>query len=91
MIPPLSSDIVERYEELRNHLVQGHWSQASGWQIIVQHGLLAWSQLPPSRPLPSTSPPPPCTSDVPADVQLPVTQVLTSMVLHLHPEVAHVN
>ena len=91
MRPPLSSDIVERYEALRDHLVQGQWSQAGGWQVIVQHGLLAWSQLPPSCPLPKTAPAPPCTSDVPADLQLPVTQVLASMVLRLHPEVTHVN
>ncbi len=91
MIPPLSSDIVERYEVLRDHLVQGRWSQASGWQGMVKRGLLAWSQLPPSRPLPLTSPLPPCTSDVPVDLQLPVTHVLASMVLQLHPEVAHVN
>jgi hypothetical protein len=41
MIPLLSSDIVERYAVLRDHLVQGRWAQARNWQVVVQHGLLA--------------------------------------------------
>ena len=88
MRPLLASDIVERYEILRDHLLQERWSQAHSWRVIVQHGLLAWSQLPPSRP-PPLVPPPLRRGAVPADLQAPVTHVLASMVLHLHPEVSH--
>jgi hypothetical protein len=87
MVTPLSSGVVERYEVLRDHLVQGRWSQARSWQGVVQHGLLAWSQLPPSRPL--SLPPPSDRGAVPVALQAPVTHVLASMVLHLYPEVTH--
>ena len=91
MRPPLSPDIVERYEVLRDHLVQGRWSQARNWRVVVQHGLLAWSQLPPSPPPPVTPPSPLGRGAVPIDLQSPVTHMLASMVLHLHPEVGHDN
>jgi hypothetical protein len=89
MRPPLSANLVERYEVLRDHLLQGRWSQALSWRVVVQHGLLAWSQLPPSCPPPLTLPPPLSLGAVPTDLQAPVTQVLASMVLSLYPEVHH--
>ena len=90
MIEPLPSDIVERYEGLRDHLLQGQWSQSESWRIVTQRGLLAWSQLTLSRPTPLPPPRPP-SGGVPADLRSPVTHVLASMVLRLHPEVAHGN
>ena len=91
MIERLPSDIVERYAVLRDHLVQGQWSQSDSGRVVTKHGLLAWSQRAPSRPTPLPPPRPPSGGGVPADLQAPVTHVLASMVLRLHPEVAHGN
>ena len=90
MMVRLPSDIVERYEGLRDHLLQGQWSQSDSWRVVTQRGLLAWSQLMPRQPTPLAPPRPPC-GGVPADLQSPVTHVLASMVLRLHLEVAHGN
>ena len=89
MRPFLSPDIVERYEVLRNHLLQGRWAQAHHWRVVVQQGLLAWCQVTPPLPSLLTPPSPPSRSRVPVDLQTPVTQVLASMVLGLHLEVNH--
>lgn len=87
MRPSLSSDIVERYEVLRAHLLQGRWAQAHHWRVVVQQGLLAWCELAPNPPSPLTPPFPPTRSYVPVDLQTPVTHVLASMVLSLRLEV----
>lgn len=91
MIELLPSDIVEHYEVLRDHLLPGQGAQSDSWRVVTQHGLLAWSQLVPSRPTPLPPPRSPSGSGVPAELQSPVTHVLASMVLRLHPEVAHGN
>ena len=87
MKPSLSPDIVERYEVLRAHLLQGRWAQADHWRVVVQQGLLAWCQVAPNHPSPLTPPSPPSCSRAPVDLQTPVTHVLASMVLGLHLEV----
>ena len=87
MVAPLLPGAVERYEVLRDHLLQGRWSQARSWQVVVQHGLLAWSQLPPSRP--RSLPPSSGRGAVSLTLQTPVAHVLASMVLALYPEVPH--
>lgn len=89
MVNRIPCDIIERYEVLREPLSQGAATQASGWLVLVQHGLLAWCQMvqlqrPSRTPLP-------VASGVPAHLQEPVTHVLASMVLQVYPEVAHAN
>lgn len=87
MRPSLSSDIVECYEVLRAHLLQGHWAQAHHWHVVVQQGLLAWCEVTPNHPSPLAPPSPLSCSHVPVDLQIPVTHVLASMVLSLRLEV----
>lgn len=87
MVRPVVPDLIERYEALRGHGSQGMKPQAFGWIVLVQRGVLAWTQ--------SLQPKPPCvaplhsTHRVPAYLQEPVTHVLASMVLPLYQEVHH--
>lgn len=85
-LPP---DIINRYEVLRHDFLKGEESQARQWRGMAQQGLLAWAQVEPtyrSQALPSH---PLGGEGVPAALQSPVTHVLASMILRLHPEVSH--
>lgn len=85
-LPP---DIIKRYEGLRHDFLKGEDCRARQWRGMAQQGLLAWAQVEPTHRFQVL---PPCSLDgqgVPAELHSPVTHVLASMVLRLHPEVSH--
>ena len=89
MTPTLPPDIVKRYEGLRHDFFRGEESPVRQRRGMVQQGLLAWAQVEPSYRSPVL---PLCPLDgegVPAELESPVTHILASMILRLHPEVSH--
>jgi hypothetical protein len=86
----LPSDVVERYESLRECVLQAGRGGDQGWALLMRYGLLAWAracqQLAPKQPIAPVNPP---VAVIPDHLSTPLVQVLAGMILHVQQEVTH--
>ena len=84
-LPP---GVVERYESLRETVLQACQGGDRGWALLMRCGLLTWAQAcqelaPKERVVPLNSP----VVVIPDHLSAPLVQVLAGMVLHIQHEV----
>lgn len=86
-LPP---GVVERYESLRQCVLQAGRGGDQGWTLLMRCGLLAWAracqELAPKQQAAPLNPP---VAAIPDHLSAPLVQVLAGMVLHVQQEVAH--
>ena len=85
----LPTGVVERYESLRECVLQAGQGGDQGWALLMRCGLLAWAQAcqelaPKERGVPLNAP----VAVIPVHLTAPLVQVLAGMVLHIQHEVA---